>query len=215
LSAMVISLRPHSARERSATWKSGWCVDVVLLAGTALIAPPFSTSKRFASAVVDPEPGEHHRAPVATLLGDRPILPQDPASCLAGLASEGDTPVTELKYPAARGVVVSPSEGPGLASPPANRREPSERGGNDAPRTSAGRRHEHFTSRDDSADHTLEHAMDACLVPRSASRVAAGATSDATWLRLPAAGMVGRADLHVHSLWSDGMQSPEAIVRAA
>src|SRR5262245_43295863 len=57
--------------------------------------------------------------------------------------------------------------------------------------------------------------MDACLVPRSASRVAAGATSDATWLRLPAAGMVGRADLHVHSLWSDGMQPPEAIVRAA
>jgi predicted metal-dependent phosphoesterase TrpH len=25
----------------------------------------------------------------------------------------------------------------------------------------------------------------------------------------------GRADLHVHSYWSDGAQSPEAIVRAA
>jgi hypothetical protein len=27
--------------------------------------------------------------------------------------------------------------------------------------------------------------------------------------------MPGRADLHVHSTWSDGAQSPEAIVRAA
>src|SRR5262245_27242886 len=57
--------------------------------------------------------------------------------------------------------------------------------------------------------------MDACLTARSASHVAAGATIDAASPRIPTAALGGRADLHVHSLWSDGMQSPEEIVRAA
>jgi len=57
--------------------------------------------------------------------------------------------------------------------------------------------------------------MDACLVARSASHVAAGATTDGASPRIPTAALGGRADLHVHSLWSDGMQSPEEVVRAA
>jgi predicted metal-dependent phosphoesterase TrpH len=57
--------------------------------------------------------------------------------------------------------------------------------------------------------------MDACLVARDEWRTAPGATLEGPTFQPPAARMVGRADLHVHSVWSDGMQSPEAIVRAA
>src|SRR5262249_3601917 len=68
-SAMAISLRPHSARDRSATEKSA----VVALAwGAALIAPSFLYEKRVRErrSRSDPEPGGRPLPPVATLLGD-------------------------------------------------------------------------------------------------------------------------------------------------
>src|ERR671916_3891 len=50
----------------------------------------------------------------------------------------------------------------------------------------------------------------------SGSARAGAATTGMRSLRRLAPGLAwGRADLHVHSWWSDGGQSPEAIVRAA
>src|SRR5262245_52770192 len=50
---------------------------------------------------------------------------------------------------------------------------------------------------------------------RTRWRLTAGLLAPRREARGHLAATLGRADLHVHSNWSDGAQSPEAIVRAA
>jgi Peptidase dimerisation domain len=57
--------------------------------------------------------------------------------------------------------------------------------------------------------------MDKSVAPSEKSPPALIATRRQRQMWWRVASMTGSADLHVHSLWSDGAQRPDAIVRAA
>src|SRR5262245_8945054 len=127
LSAMAISLRPHSARERSATWKSEVCCG--LLVDAALIAPPFCTGKGFASAVVSFRPSlasasrarcsaPRGRTPFYTRInGVKDDIARPARPLLAwrdGIDLDGLTPALELHRALRLGPEAGPEPAPGV-----------------------------------------------------------------------------------------------------